>query len=402
MPDDGVPPVYVEELTPGPPRITGVDTTTTAFIGPTRAGPVTGVPTLLTSQRAFEQVYGDGQPLAFGDAGSVTNFMWHAARAFFEQGGRRLYVMRVHAPGAGADGNRPDSAAYASRVDDAGPHGFAALEALEDIALVAAPGATFGARGAWRSEAQAITEQLVAHAEQMRYRLAILDSGDGQSAAEVRAWRSAFDTSRAALYYPWIRVADPVTQTDIVLPPSAFAAGICVRTDIERGVFKAPANELVRLATGFERAISKTEQDTLNPDGINVFRTFAGRGHMLWGARTLSRDPAWKYVPVRRCMMYLEHSIERGLQWAVFEPNGAPLWSAVRRLVEDFLSNEWRAGALQGSRPQDAYFVRCDASTMSQQDLATGRLVVLVGVALLKPSEFVLFRVAQATADASG
>jgi phage tail sheath protein FI len=240
---------------------------------------------------------------------------------------------------------------------------------------------------------------LIAHAQEMRYRIAVLDSGRGQSLSQVRAMRAILDSSYAALYYPWIKVLDPVTRQEIPLPPSAFVAGIYARNDTQRAVYNAPADEVVNLAIGLEQLLTKNQQDVLNPEGINCFRYFEGRGCRLWGARTVSSDPEWKYVNLRRYFIYLEHSVDKGTQWVVFEPNGEALWANVRRTVEEFLLNEWRMGALIGDKPEKAFFVRCDRSTMTQSDLDNGRLVCLIGVAPLRPAEFVIFRIGQWTAD---
>lgn len=301
----------------------------------------------------------------------------------------------------GNDGLRPGAVSYEGRADDAEGYrtGLKQLEAVEDIAIVAAPGAT------WRYataavEANAIVAQLIGHAERMRYRIAVLDSGDGQTVAEVRDMRARLDSKYAALYYPWVTVLDPVTRAEINLPPSGFVAGIYARNDITRAVWKAPANEVVTLATGFETLLNRAQQEVLNPLGVNCFRYFEGRGLRLWGARTISSDPEWKYVNLRRYFAYLERSIDIGTQWAVFEPNGRALWDNVRRTVEDFLLNEWMQGALLGDKPEKAFFVRCGfPATMTQNDLDNGRLVCLVGVAALRPAEFVIFRIGQWTAD---
>jgi phage tail sheath protein FI len=233
----------------------------------------------------------------------------------------------------------------------------------------------------------------------MQYRIAVLDSIKGQSIADVRAYRAMFDSSHAAFYYPWVRIVDPNTGQENLYPPSGFVAGIYARNDIERAVYKAPANEVVTLALGFEKPINKAQQEVLNPEGINCFRFFEGRGMRLWGARTASSDPEWKYVNLRRYFAYLERSIDKGTQWAVFEPNGERLWANVRRTIEDFLLNEWQSGALLGDKPERSYFVKCDRSTMTQNDLDNGRLICLVGVAPLRPAEFVIFRIGQWTAD---
>ena len=248
-------------------------------------------------------------------------------------------------------------------------------------------------------EAGAIAGLLISHAERMRYRIAVLDSVPGHSIAEVRAYRGKLDSRHAALYYPWVKIIDPVTSVENHYPPSGFVAGIYARNDVERAVYKAPANEVVRLAIGFEKMLNKGQQEVLNPEGVNCFRYFEGRGMRLWGARTISSDPEWKYVNLRRYFAYLERSIDKGTQWAVFEPNGERLWANVRRTIEDFMLNEWQSGALLGDRPEKAYFVKCDRSTMTQNDLDNGRLVCQIGVAALRPAEFVIFRIGQWTAD---
>jgi phage tail sheath protein FI len=233
----------------------------------------------------------------------------------------------------------------------------------------------------------------------MRYRIAVLDSGEGQTIGDVRKMRAKMDSTYAALYYPWVRVLDPITRSEIHLPPSGFVTGIYARNDINRAVYKAPANEVVNLALGFELFLNKGQQDVLNPEGINCFRFFEGRGMLLWGARTISSDSEWKYVNLRRYFAYLERSIDKGTQWAVFEPNGTLLWDNVRRTIEDFLFNEYQMGALLGDKPERAFFVKCDRSTMTQNDLDNGRLVCQIGVAPLRPAEFVIFRIGQWTGD---
>lgn len=302
----------------------------------------------------------------------------------------------------GNDGSRPGVSAYEGSDEDISKTGLKLLEDVEDISIVAAPGVTYNMESpSWRPSAQAINGKLLAHCEKLRYRVAVLDSGNGQTVSEVRSMRAKIDSAHghAALYYPWVHVLDPITRQEIDLPPSGFVAGIYARNDIDRAVYKAPANEVVRGAIGFEVLLNKAQQEVLNPEGINCFRYFEGRGFRLWGARTVSSDPEWKYVNVRRYFGYLERSIDKGTQWAVFEPNGEALWANVRRTIEDFLLNEWQTGALLGDKPEKAYFVRCDRSTMTQNDLDNGRLICLIGVAALKPAEFVIFRIGQWTAD---
>jgi phage tail sheath protein FI len=227
----------------------------------------------------------------------------------------------------------------------------------------------------------------------------VLDAPDGAALSDIRSYRSQVDSKYAALYYPWITILDPFSGEEAIMPPSGFVSGIYARNDVEKGVQKAPANETVRLAISFEYLLNKAQQDVLNPEGINCFRFFEGRGYRLWGARTISSDPEWKYVNLRRYFAYLERSIELGTQWVVFESNGHALWANVRRTVEDFLFNEWKSGRLMGTKPEEAYFVRCDRSTMTQNDIDNGRLICLIGVAPLRPAEFVIFRIGQFTSD---
>jgi len=326
---------------------------------------------------------------------------------FDDSVGDRARSLAVRLSG-GSDGERPRARDYQGDeativVDDetrVEKSGMLAFEDVEEIFSVAAPGATFGLANDYGDDAQAIIRLLISHCERMRYRVAIIDSADGQALSEVRALRAGIDSTRAALYYPWVKIVDPVTEDEISLPPSGFMAGILARNDIQFGVHKAPANEVVRLATNFETLLNKAQQEALNPEGVNCLRFFEGRGFRVWGARTASSDPEWKYLNVRRYFHFLERSIDRGTQWAVFENNGPELWANVRSTIEDFLYNEFRSGHLLGTKPAEAYFVRCDRSTMTQNDLDNGRLICLIGVSPLRPAEFVIFRIGQKTADA--
>jgi phage tail sheath protein FI len=303
----------------------------------------------------------------------------------------------------GNDGALPTSAEFEGDDRDIdNKTGLKAFEDIDDISIVAAPGATFRYEYGGpqhQGDIAATVQALIGHAEKMRYRIAVLDSGDQQDVTSVSAMRGTIDSAHAAFYYPWVTVFDAITRAEISLPPSGFVCGIYARNDIERAVYKAPANEVVTGAIGFEKVLNKAQQEVLNPLGVNCFRFFEGRGFRLWGARTASSDPEWKYVNVRRYFAYLEHSIDKGTQWAVFEPNGEALWANVRRTVSDFLFNEFQSGALLGDKPEVAYFVKCDRSTMTQNDLDNGRLVCEVGVAVLRPAEFVIFRIGQWTAD---
>ena len=318
-----------------------------------------------------------------------------ALRKKFERGLRASGFLA-----GGNDGLLPGRTEYEGRADPTQDYatGFKQFESIEDISIVAAPGSTWKASERV-DDVAAVTNLLIAHAEKMRYRIAIIDPPEGQKIADVRKLKAKLDSKYAALYYPWVTVFDGITRQPLNLPPSGFVAGIYARNDTERAVYKAPANEVVRGAIGFETLINTAQQEVLNPEGINCFRFFEGRGLRLWGARTISSDPEWKYVNLRRYFAYLERSIDKGTQWAVFEPNGEALWANVRATIRDFLVNEWASGALLGDKPEKAFFVRCDRSTMTQNDLDNGRLVCLIGVAPLRPAEFVIFRIGQWTAD---
>jgi phage tail sheath protein FI len=306
----------------------------------------------------------------------------------------------IHTLAGGTDGAEPIGGAptlagtYAAALDQ--------LFALEDISIVAAPGHSAYA------DYQNIQGLLRSHVERQRaYRIAVLDTPPNLTPSEARQERARIDSTRLALYYPWITVSNPLFRPgrndiprEINLPPSGFLCGIYARNDTFQSVSKAPANEVVNGALRFERDINHAENQLLNPLGVNCLRYFPGRGYRVWGARTASSDPEWKYVNVRRFFLYLEASIDRGTQWAVFENNGPRLWTNIRETVEAFLYNEWVSGNLLGANPKEAYFVRCDRSTMTQNDLDNGRLICLVGVAALKPAEFVIFRIGQKTADA--
>ncbi|HEY6245741.1 MAG TPA: phage tail sheath C-terminal domain-containing protein [Pyrinomonadaceae bacterium] len=279
--------------------------------------------------------------------------------------------------------------------------GLQSLRNVEDISIIACPGRT----------GPQIQNALITHCELMRYRFAVLDGlrPPNDALANIQTQRQQYDTKYAALYHPWLLVPDPFPANlsrvaDYPLPPSGHVVGIYARTDIERGVHKAPANEVVRGITGLQRTLNKGEQDILNPFpvNINVIRDFRtnNRGIRVFGGRVITSDPDWKYVNVRRLLIFIEASIDRGLQWVVFEPNAEPLWARVRRSISNFLTQVWRDGALEGTKVEEAYFVKCDRTTMTQTDIDNGRLIVIVGVAPVKPAEFVIIRIGLFTAHA--
>jgi hypothetical protein len=277
--------------------------------------------------------------------------------------------------------------------------GFAGLEAVDEVTMLAVPDLmSLYQKGAIDLEGvKAVQLAMIAHCERMGDRLAILDPLPDLSPQEAKRWREAetnYDSKFAALYYPWIRVDGP-DGSPIDVPPSGYIAGVYARNDNERGVHKAPANEVIRGALSPEIQITKGEQDVLNPLGVNCIRTFVGRGIRVWGARTLSSDPAWRYVSVRRLFNYVEESIERGTQWVVFEPNDADLWARVRRDVGAFLTGVWRDGMLFGATPAEAFFVKCDAENNPSDVRDRGQLIIDIGMAPVKPAEFIVFRFSQ-------
>ncbi len=292
----------------------------------------------------------------------------------------------------GADGTGAITLADYERTDSDQPgkrKGLTGFGEIDEISIVYAPNAQAVA---------GLPGVLINHCETLKDRFAIIDAA--QSSANVstldpRNGSDTRDTKYAAFYYPWIDVIDAESGLLRLVPPGGHVAGIYARSDTERGVHKAPANEVVRGAADLQFQITKGEQDILNPRGVNVIRAFPGRGIRVWGARTLSSDTLWKYINVRRLFIFLEESIYKGTQWVVFEPNDERLWARVKLTITEFLTRVWRDGALMGTKPEQAFFVKVDRTTMTQDDIDNGRLIVLIGVAPVKPAEFVIFRIAQ-------
>lgn len=242
---------------------------------------------------------------------------------------------------------------------------------------------------------------LVAHCEGTGSRFAVLDMPkDAKKVQDMINHRDIFDSNYAALYHPWVTVFDPLDKKNFSIPPSGSILGIYARSDNSRGVHKAPANEVVRGCVGLECQFNKGEQDILNPKGVNLIRSFPGLGIRVWGARTATSNGSWKYINVRRLFIFIEESIKANTSWAVFEPNDEVLWVRVQRTISVFLNNLWRGGSLAGTSPEEAFFVNIGRDTMSQDDIDNGRLVCVIGVAPVKPAEFVIFRISQKTSDA--
>jgi phage tail sheath protein FI len=273
------------------------------------------------------------------------------------------------------------------------PQGLAALllDPYRDVALVYAP-----------AVGNDVLAKIIDHCETLRFRFAVIDCpkslGDPGN-VDPRTTMPT-DTQYAAFYYPWISISDPSTGARKLVPPGGHVLGLYARTDNERGVFKAPANDTLRGALDLEFDITDGDQDVLNPRGVNAIRSFPGRGILVWGARTLTSNSLWKYVSVRRLFIFLERSIYEGTQWVVFEPNDPRLWARVTDSIRLFLRTQWRAGALFGTREQDAFFITCNETTMTQDDILNGRLICEIGIAPVRPAEFVIFRIFQNTAEA--
>jgi uncharacterized protein len=356
--------------TAGRPKA-GVDLHKTPVTNPDDFYPVApaGVPQLVTSWDGFRN--------GFGDIQAGNRVLAHAVYGFFNNGGTRCWVARL-----GTAQSKPIALKDAQAA-------LNAFSAVDEIALVAIPGAT----------GDDVQNAVVDHCENgyLQDRFAILDGKQTTNLTKTAIQGSVRDSSYGAVYYPWIDVGEKDDDGKVVyVPPSGHIAGVYARVDAERGVHKAPANEAIRGALGVETLVSKADQAGLNPDDINVIRKFDGN-ITIWGARTLAgkENAEWKYVNVRRLFNFLRESIDEGTSWVVFEPNAPELWSKIRRNIGAFLTNVWSSGALFGATPEQAFYVRCDETTNPPEVRDQGQVVTEIGVAVVKPAEFVVFRVSQ-------
>lgn len=421
------PGVYVEEALPSVRPIAGVGTSTAGFVGvvgdvdmPEGPGTVVytladaGLPVLVTSWEHFKNNFGDFQ--------EGNQALAHAVYGFFNNGGTRAWVARVAPaePDEAPDGEEPDEtpdetpdgtggegeddgevtlrvaavslASLPTAQVDAGALDVAAIravlaefEGIDEIALVLAPGVTD----------ETVLEEVVSHCASVGDRFAILDGVPDPAAltpADVKGAVGA--TGYAAMYFPWITVFDPGSGGRINVAPSGHVAGVYARVDTARGVHKAPANEVIRGALGVRQRLGRNDSGVFNAAGVNTIREINGNV-TVWGARTLSDDAAWTYVNVRRFFLFLRESIDEGTQWAVFEPNTPALWSKITRNVTAFLTTVWRSGALFGNTPAEAFYVKCDADTNPPELRDLGQVVTEIGVSVVRPAEFVVFRVSQ-------
>jgi phage tail sheath protein FI len=402
------PGVYIEEVDRGTKPIEAAGTSTAAFIGESNVGP-TNEAVLCTNWAQYCRTFGDF---------SHSTHLAHAMYGFFNNGGTKAFVCNVspktmtaeqaakeaekkesEAKKAAESGKpAPAAAAPAAPVSsgvnpalfigkDEGPGRRTGLNVFNDIAeisLVAAPG----------QSDPAIQDAVISHCENNKYRFAILDAAEELGKDGIAKMPKPRDSQYAAYYFPWIQVYDP-DKGNIFVPPSGHMAGIYARSDNERGVHKAPANEIVRGALGLRYNITRPEQDFLNPRGINCIRNMGDRGIRVWGARTISSDPSWRYINVRRLFLMVEQSIEIGTQWVVFEPNDSSLWKRVTRDLTAFLLRIYNSGALMGKSPEEAFYVKCDAETNPPEVVDAGQMVCEIGIAPVKPAEFVIFRIGQ-------
>jgi phage tail sheath protein FI len=289
--------------------------------------------------------------------------------------------------------------------DVASRAGIGGLAAIDEVTMVCVPDLmTLVPNGGDDVHLRDLQGKMVAHCENMGDRMAILDAPPNLLPQDILEWRmntAGYDSKFGTLYYPWLEVMDPLTNQPMMVPPSGHVAGVWCRTDATRGVHKAPANEVVLGVNGLGFQVTQEEQGGLNKVGINCIRSFPGRGIRIWGARTLSSDPEWRYLNVRRLFNYIAESIMEGTQWSVFEPNDERLWLQLRIAASNFLTRTWRDGALFGSTPAEAFYVKCDAETNPPDVIEAGQVVVEIGISPVKPAEFVIFRISQFTAGAA-
>jgi uncharacterized protein len=325
-----------------------------------------------------------------------------------ETGGSLPEAQRAPAPGTYALSTPAISPSDVKAGDFEGDvsrrKGMGGLAGVDEITMVCMPDIMSLAEGGDDAQLRDLQGKMIAHCEMAGDRMAILDSPPNLLPQEILEWRmntAGYDSKFAALYYPWIEVMDPLTNQPKLVPPSGHVAGVWCRTDATRGVHKAPANEVTLGVNGLGFQVTQAEQGGLNKVGINCIRSFPGRGIRIWGARTLSSDPEWRYLNVRRLFNYIAESIMEGTQWSVFEPNDQRLWMSLRIAASNFLTRTWREGALFGATPDEAFFVKCDEETNPPEVIEAGQVICEIGIAPVKPAEFVVFRLSQYSAGAS-
>jgi phage tail sheath protein FI len=330
----------------------------------------------------------------FGNDGSITA---QAVRGFFENGGETAYVVNI-TPSDGRSVSPDDFIGAKAK------RGLRVLEALEEVDLVVAPDlmACYGKEVGFETldAIHAVQRAIIDHCERMQDRFAILDSPPKMDLDDIVAWRRRFDSSYAALYYPWIvtRVGE---EAGPAIPPSGHIAGLFARCDIESGVHRAPANLKLQGIVDIDIFVHKRERDLLFDNKVNGIHAFPARGLRVWGSRTLASDKAFTHINVRRLFIMLRRSINLFAQWVVFEPNGHGLWKTLTRSVEAFLFEQYKKGSIVGTTPEEAFFVKCDEETNPPEARDAGELTIEIGVAPVKPAEFIVVRIHQWTREAS-
>lgn len=369
------PGVYSNIVSSGNKPIESVGSSTAAFIGQSSVGPVDKA-TLVTSWAQYVKAFG-----GVAEGGNLA----HAVYGFFLNGGSKCFVNNI---GPMKEGQSEEDVAALIKGEDKGPAkrtGLNAFKGIEEVSLVAAPGFT----------SATIHQLLGDHAAECGDRMAILDGIEDLGEVQLHEFPRIGDNREAALYWPWIQVFDEASKKVVTVPPSGHVMGVIARVDSERGVHKAAANETIRGALGLKYSLTRNEQALLNPRGVNLIRDFDDMGIRIYGARTLSADSEWKYLNVRRLFQVAKQSITKGTEWVVFEPNNEQLWGAVARNIRAYLKTLYTQGALKGKTPEEAFYVRCDASTNPTENIDRGIVTIEIGIAPVKPAEFIQINIQQ-------
>lgn len=403
MPNYQTPGVYVEEIESGSKPIEAGATNIVGFLGVAEKGPVNQA-TLVTNWTQYTKIFG-----GLHEGG----WLGHGVYQFFQNGGTKCYINNLAEPkqkkGEASQKNgdkaaekadepishakyevkNPDNIAKLIIGKDEGvgkKSGLHLFDEIQDISLICAPGVTD----------PAAQDAILTHCEKNRFRFAVLDSPETLDGG-IDAMPMPRDSIMGAYYFPWVQMYDMVADQNLYVPPSGGICGVYGRVDSTRGVHKAPANELFKTALGLKYNLTDAEQEMLNPKGINCIRDFPGRGIRVWGARTISSNPEWRYVNVRRLFCMVEQALQNGTNWVVFEPNTRDLWKKITRNITAFLLNIWKSGALFGNTPEEAFYVRCDDELNPPESIDAGYVTIELGLAPAKPAEFVVFRVSQKT-----
>ena len=381
MPTYLTPGTYVEGIpSVSPAPVAGAPTAVPAFVGLAPGGPQ-DTPLRVTSWNQFATLFGDPADPGNGPFAAGA-YLAHAVFGFFTNGGQVCWVVRV---GDDVEGD------LTRRT------GLQALAAVDEVTIVCTPDLAVHAEGDDPYAFQRLQFAATALCEAAGDRIAILDAPPGLGPGEISDWiyAAGYESRHATLYWPWITIMDPLTVRPIAVPPCGHVAGAWARSDLRRGIHKAPANEVLLGVHDLEYAVTASEQGRLNMVGVNCLRAFPGRGIRIWGARTLSSEPEWRYVNHVRLVAFVSRSLSEGISWATFEPNDPALWVQLRVAAASFLTRLWRDGALLGATPEEAFFVRCDETLNTPEQVDAGQVVIEVGIALVRPAEFVVFRLAQ-------